>query len=128
MPYKDRQEYLEYQKAYYRKRKRSSLRASSACSPNPKSFPGLTGQRVLSPARSPAFEKCRKSIPQNQRVTTTRASSAAYASIPSIPVNPAQANPQSSGGTISEATRRHVEKLRKEGWEIDDVGNARRRA
>ncbi len=28
---------------------------------------------------------------------------------------------------MAEVTRRHVEELRKEGWEVDDVGNAYRR-
>jgi len=47
--------------------------------------------------------------------------------INSIPFNPAQSNPSVSSGNIVEDTRRHEEKLRKEGWKIDDVGNASRR-
>jgi hypothetical protein len=43
------------------------------------------------------------------------------------PFNPAQSSPSGSSGNIVEDTRRHEEKLRKEGWKIDDVGNASRR-
>src|SRR5712691_6296178 len=90
---------LEYQKAYYTEN--VSARIFDQILPavrllNP--LPGLTGHLVLNPAMSPALEKSRNSIPQNQRLTATPASLGVYAS---IPVNPAKVNPRSSNGTIS---------------------------
>jgi hypothetical protein len=120
MPYKNRKKYRAYQKAYYQKRKLANpaIRLTSKAKP----LEGLAANRILDPAINP--RKKTNSIPQNQRVTTT---TPIISGVYSIPFNPAKSNPPFSSGTIVENTRRHVEKLRKEGWKIDDVGNASRR-
>src|SRR6266849_5864384 len=117
MPYKNRKKYRAYQKAYYQKRKRAN--SASGLTSTVKPIEGLAANRILDPASSP--RKKTNSIAQNQCVTATTPI------INSIPFNPAKSNPPVSSGNIVEDTRRHVEKLRKEGWKIDDVGNASRR-
>src|ERR1700737_478068 len=123
MPYKNRKKYRAYQKAYYQKRKRanSAGRLTSTVKPS-EGLAGLAANRILDPAINP--RKKTNSIPQNQRVT---ARTSIISGINSIPFNPAKSTPPSSSGNIVENTRRHVEKLRKAGWEVDDVGNASRR-
>ena len=120
MPYKNRKKYRAYQKAYYQKRKRAN--SASGLTSTVKPIEGLAANRVLDPAINPRQKT--NSIPQNQRVTATTSD---ISGINSIPFNPAKSNPPFSSGNIVENTRRHVEKLRKEGWKIDDVGNASRR-
>jgi hypothetical protein len=120
MPYKNRKKYRAYQKAYYQKRKRAN--SARGLTSTVKPIEGLTTNRISDPAINPR-EKT-NSIPQNQPVTATPP---IVSGINSIPVNPAKSIPPFSSGNIVEDTRRHVEKLREEGWEIDDVGNASRR-
>jgi hypothetical protein len=120
MPYKNRKKYRAYQKAYYQKRKRAN--SAGGLTSTVKPIEGLTANRILDPAINPT--KKTNSIPQNQRVTAT---TSIISGINSIPFNPAKSIPPFSSGNIVENTRRHVEKLRREGWKIDDVGNASRR-
>lgn len=102
MPCKDRRKYLEYQKAYYRKRNRSrSLTRGVTRQPTA----GLTEHWLLNPANSPALGRPGKSISRNQRLTATAPRSVLQIPIPSIPSIPFRslpANPPSSSGLISE--------------------------
>jgi len=105
---------------YYQKRKRAN--SASRLTSTVKPIEGLAANRILDPAIN-SMQKT-NSIPQNQRVTAT---TPIISGINSIPVNPAKNNLPFSSGDNAEDTRRHVEELRKEGWKIDDVGNASRR-
>jgi hypothetical protein len=117
MPYKDRKKYLEYQKKYYRKQKQSTVGSNPAGKLNPK-------RRALNPEVKP-----RDLVAEKKGVTAKSDDSRVNLSISSIPnvVNPSKTNPPSSSGIVAEPTRSHVAKLKREGWEVDDVGNAYRK-
>ncbi len=145
MPYKNREKYLEYQCTYYRKHKRNpaSIQGSNREDISNLGLSEGLNKNVLNPKSSV------QSPSEKQGVTSTLNPSLPKPSIPPtrpFPINPVKPAdnrtsevhvgklprnalnspmPMSSD-SIWENTRKHVEELKKDGWEIDDLGNARR--
>jgi hypothetical protein len=145
MPFKNREKYLEYQRSYYKKRKRNPGSTQGSNREDISNL-GLTAglsKKMLNPKSSVQFPS------KKQGVTSTLNRSIPKPSIPpsrSFPVNPVKPArnrvPEEhvgrlpgnalnrptlmSSDNIWGNTRTHVEKLKKDGWEVDDVGNARR--
>jgi hypothetical protein len=149
MPFKNRETYLEYQRRYYKRRKRNSNPAQEL-DIGKISNPGLT-EGFNNNAANP--KSAVQSLPQRQGVTSTvnpSVSKGLKTSIPPSPRSPLNpGKPTSHKATqehvkrrsgnarpvtptpvfsdqIWENTQKHVEELRRQGWEIDGLGNAHR--
>ncbi len=139
MPFKSHEEYLEYQRSYYRRRKGNSAARQ-----------GLKGKDVELNKNILIPKSSVQAAPQQQGVTSTLTPSVDKGLKPSIPSSPlnlvkpaSNKTTQEDAGRLSgndsparptpawsdqiwENTRRHVEELKRQGWEIDGVGNAYR--
>ena|SRR5437870_7586017 len=149
MPFKSHEEYLEYQRSYYRRRKRNS-EGTQGLEGDDVFNPGLTAglnKKILSPKSTV------QSVPQQQGVTSALNPPVPKGLKPPIPPSPAsplnpvkpasikatqehlQKPPASTrpvsptpvwSDNIWENTHKHEEALKRQGWESDGVGNAYR--
>ena len=143
MPFKNHEKYLEYQRSYYRNRKGNSYATQGLNRTN-------ISNRGLTEGLNKNLKSTLQSRPQQQGVTSTvnpsipKGLKASIPSKPSFPLNPvkpsgykaahetvpANTRPVSPkpvwSDKIWENTRKHVEELRRQGYEVDGLGNASR--
>jgi len=125
MPFKNHEKYLEYQRSYYRRRKGNSNATqglnrtnisnrglTEGLNKNPKSTlqsrpqqQGVTPSFPLNPVKPSGYKTAHQTVPPKTR-----------------PVSP---KPVWSD-KIWENTREHVEEVRRQGYEVDGLGNASR--
>src|SRR6266705_6227931 len=143
MPFKNHEKYLEYQRSYYRRRKGNSNATQ-----------GLNRTNISNRGLTEGLNKNPKSTLQSRSqqlgVTSTvdplipKGLKPSIRSKPSFPLNPvkpsgykaahetvpANTRPVSPkpvwSDKIWENTRQHVEEVRRQGYEVDDLGNASR--
>ena len=146
MPFKNREKYLEYQRSYYKKSKGNPASIHGSNSEDISNL-GLTAglnRNVLNPKSSVQSPSKKQDVTSTLNHSIPKPSIPTGAPFPLNPVKPARnripeehvdrgsANVHAANhmpvwsDQIAENTRKHVEELKKDGWEVDDVGNARR--